>query len=99
MHANGCPVKSDSLRPHGQAPPSMEFSKKEYWSGLLFPTPGDLPDPGIELGSLVAPALAGIYFTTGASWETLTKNLELLGLTLCMQFLAYKYLIYVTLYE
>ena len=31
-----------------QAPLSMEFSRQEYWSGLLFPSPGDLPDPGIE---------------------------------------------------
>ena len=31
-----------------QAPPSMGFSRQEYWSGLLFPFPGDLPDPGIE---------------------------------------------------
>ena len=31
-----------------QAPPSMGFSKQEYWSGLPFPPPGDLPDPGIE---------------------------------------------------
>ena len=31
-----------------QAPPSMGFSKQEYWSGLLFPSPGDLPDPGIK---------------------------------------------------
>ena len=29
-----------------QAPPSMEFSRQEYWSGLPFPSPGDLPDPG-----------------------------------------------------
>ena len=29
----------------------MEFFRQEYWSGLLFPSPGDLPDPGIELGS------------------------------------------------
>ena len=34
-----------------QAPPSMEFSRQEYWSGLPFPSPGDLPDPGIEPGS------------------------------------------------
>ena len=33
-----------------QAPPSMGFSRQEYWSGLPFPSPGDLPDPGIELG-------------------------------------------------
>ena len=31
-----------------QAPPSMEFSRQEYWSGLLFPSPGDLPHPGIK---------------------------------------------------
>ena len=34
-----------------QAPPSTEFSRQEYWSGLPFPSPGDLPDPGIEPGS------------------------------------------------
>ena len=34
-----------------QASPSMGFSRQEYWSGLLFLSPGDLPDPGIELGS------------------------------------------------
>ena len=34
-----------------QAPPSMGFSRQEYWSGLPFPSPGDLPDPGIEPGS------------------------------------------------
>ena len=33
-----------------QAPPSMEFSRQEYWSGLLFPSPEDLPNPGIEPG-------------------------------------------------
>ena len=44
-------VMSDSLRPHGQyayqAPPSMGFSRQEYWGGLPFPSPGNLPDPGI----------------------------------------------------
>ena len=34
-----------------QAPPSMEFSRQEYWSELPFPSLGDLPDPGIEPGS------------------------------------------------
>ena len=34
-----------------QAPQSMEFSRQEYWSGLPFPSPGDLPNPGIEPGS------------------------------------------------
>ena len=40
-----------------QAPRSMGFSRQEYWSGLPFPSPGDLPDPGIE------PALASRFFT------------------------------------
>ena len=41
---------SDSLQLHvaHQAVLSMEFSRQEYWSGLPFPPPGDLPDPGIE---------------------------------------------------
>ena len=34
-----------------QAPPSMGFPRQEYWSGLPFPSPGDLPNPGIEPGS------------------------------------------------
>ena len=47
-------VMSDSLQPHGltyQAPPSSEFSRQKFWSGLPFPSPGDLPNPGIEPGS------------------------------------------------
>ena len=39
-----------------QAPPSMELSRQEYWSGLPFPSPGDLPDPGIKPGSLALQA-------------------------------------------
>ena len=55
-----------------QAPLSMGFSrqeywsekkKKEYWSGLPFPIPGDLPHPGIKPTSLASPALAGRFFT------------------------------------
>ena len=41
----------------------MGFCKREYWSGLPFPSPGDLPDLGIEPGS-VASTLAGGFFTT-----------------------------------
>ena len=43
-----------------QAPLSMGFPRQEYWSGLPFPSPGDLPDPGTEL---TTPALAGRFFT------------------------------------
>jgi len=44
-----------------QAPESMEFSCQEYWSGFPFPSPGDLPNPGIKP---TFPALAGRFFTT-----------------------------------
>ena len=45
-------------------PLSMGFPRQEYWSGLPFPLPGDLPDPGIEPSSPASPALAGRFFTT-----------------------------------
>ena len=45
-----------------QAPLSMGSPRKDYWSGLPFPPPGDLSDPGIEPKSAVAPALAGRLF-------------------------------------
>ena len=51
------------------APLSMEFSRLEYWSGLPFPPPGDLPDPGIEPASLMFPALAGGLLTTSTTWK------------------------------
>ena len=47
-----------------QAPLSTEFSRQEYWNGLPFPTPGDLPDPGNEPAFLASPAVTGGFFTT-----------------------------------
>ena len=44
----------------------MGFSRNEYWSGLPFPPVGDLPNPGIELSSLMSPALTGRFFTSSA---------------------------------
>ena len=46
-----------------QAPLSMEFPRQEYWRGLPFPPPENLPDPGMESTSLASPALAGGFFT------------------------------------
>ena len=46
----------------------MGFSRQEYWSGLLFPSPGDLPNLGIEPASFKFPALQGVIFTTSATW-------------------------------
>ena len=52
-----------------QAPLSVGFSRQEYWSELLCPPPGDLPDTGIKPVSLMSPALVGMFFTTGPTWE------------------------------
>ena len=52
-----------------QLPLSMGFPRQEYWSELLFPPPGDLPNPGIEPASLMSPALIGRFFTTSSTWE------------------------------
>ena len=51
------------------SPLSMGFPRQEYWSGLLFPTPGDPSNPGIKPTTLVSPALAGGFFTTSNTWE------------------------------
>ena len=53
---------------------SMGFSKQEYWSGLPFPPPGDLPEAKIEPVSLMSPVSAGKFFTTSATWEDLKDS-------------------------
>ena len=52
-----------------QSPLFMGIPREEYWSGLPFPSLGDLPDPGMEPMSLASPALAGRFFTTSTTWE------------------------------
>ena len=62
-----------------QPPPSVEFTRQEYWNGFPFPSARDLPDPGIEPMSLTSPELASsffffclfvcFFFTTSATWE------------------------------
>ena len=52
-----------------QTPLSTGFLRQEYWSGLLSPSPGDLPDPGIEPASLMSLALAGRFFITSTDWR------------------------------
>ena len=49
----------------------MGFSRQQYWSGVLCPPPGDLPDPGMEPKSVTSPALADRFFTTSVTWEVL----------------------------
>jgi len=57
-----------------QTPLSMEFSRQEHWSRLPFPTPGDFPNPEIELMPPVSPTLAGEFFTTSATWKALATK-------------------------
>ena len=61
--------------PH-QAPLSMGLSRQEYWNGLQFPSPEDLPNPGIEPAPLVSPVLAGVFFITTVMWEAQSSTMH-----------------------
>ena len=63
-----------------QVPLPMGFSRQEYWSGLLFPPSGDLPESGIEPESLTSPALTGRFFTTSATWKA---HQQLISILMC----------------
>jgi len=65
-----------------QTPLSMELSRQKYCSGLPFPSPGDLPDPGIDP---VSPALAGGFFTTGVTWEAQLHVIYTLKMKIALQ--------------
>ena len=70
--AQPCPTLCDPWPVTHQSPLSMGFSRKEYWNGRPFPSPGDLPDPGIEPVFLASPALAGRILT--AATGRLSRN-------------------------
>ena len=72
-----CPALCDTIDYSRQAPLSTGFSRQEHWSGLPFPPPGHLPDPGIEPTSLMSPALAGGFFTTSSDWEACVLSTHL----------------------
>ena len=61
-----------------QASLSMGFPRQEYWCKLPFPSPGDLPDPGVEHMSPASPALAGGFFTTEPLGKPLCKRMMIL---------------------
>ena len=71
-----------------QAPLSMRFSRQEYWSGLPFPPPGNLLNPGIKPVFLMSPALTGEFFTPGPTWEVPGPFLELIYFWLHWVFVA-----------
>ena len=79
---------SDSVTPWTvahQAPPSMGFSRQEYWSGLPFPSPGDLPDPGTEprFSALQADALTSEPPGKTTVKKALTSNIRPLTFARC----------------
>ena len=69
LDAQSCRTLCDPM--DGSPPGSSVHGifQQEYWHGLSFPTPGDLPNPGIESVSLTSPALAGRFFTNCTTWE------------------------------
>ena len=69
--AQSCPTLCDTWTVAHQTPPSMGFSRQEYWSGLPFPSPGDLPDPGIEPRSPRFYHIAGRCFNLCTTREAL----------------------------
>ena len=71
----------------------MKFSRQEYWNGLPFPPPEDLPNSGIQPASLACPALAGTFFTTEPPGKLLFASRSVLDL--CAQSLQF----YPTLYD
>ena len=76
-----CSIVSDSVTPWTvahQAPLSMGFPRQEYWSGLLFSSPGFLPDSEIEPKSLALPVLAGRFFTTESPGKLIFSNICIL---------------------
>ena len=100
----GNSVMSNSLWPPWtvacQAPLSMEFSWQKYWSGLPFPFPGGLPNPGIKPESLESPELTGKFFTTVPSGKSLlTLKFILLSLHLYFYTFSKHFLSELSLHE
>ena len=88
LGAQSCPTLCDLWTVAHQGPPSMGFSRQEYWSGLPFPSPGDLPNPGIEPRSHIAGRRFNLCATrealgsqiVGHNWSSLAyTNRERLG--------------------
>ena len=71
--AQSCLTLCDLWTVAHQTPLSIEFSRQEYWSGLLFPTPEDLPDPGIEPSSPASQANSLLYEPPGTPLDKMHK--------------------------
>ena len=73
-----CPTICDPVDCSRRAPLSMRFPRQEHWSGLPFPPPGDLPNPGIKPMSPASPALSGGFFTTEPPGQSDRQEVDLL---------------------
>ena len=80
-------LDSVTTRTDHRAPLSMGFPRQVYWSGLPFPPPGGLPDPGIKLMSLVCPALQVDFFFL------ITEPLFKLMILFCIHRFMYKHIV------
>ena len=72
MHAKSlqlCPTLCNPMDCNPPGSPVRGILQARILEWVAMPSPGDLPDPGIELASLMSPALAGGFFATGATWE------------------------------
>ena len=75
-----CPTLATPWTVARWAPPSVGFWRQEYWTGLSFPPPGDLPNPEIEPGSPASPRLAGSFFTTEPLGKPYTEQVFLINI-------------------
>ena len=72
LHAKllqSCPILCDLIDYSLPGSTIHGILQQEHWSGLPFPSSGDIPHPGIEPAFLMSPALAGVFFTTNATWK------------------------------
>ena len=68
-HSSRVPLSATPWVIAHQGPLSIGFSRQEYWSGLPWPPPGGLPDPGIEPASPTSPALQAYFFFLSLSYQ------------------------------
>ena len=85
--AQSCPTLCDPVDCSPPAPLSMGFSRREYWSGLPFPSPGDLPDPGTEPKS---PALQADALTSEPPGKPMASHCLMAGMNLDIFYLDYQ---------
>ena len=69
VSTQSCPTLCDPMKCNLSGSSVLRISRQEYWSGLPFPPPGDLPKAGIEPASHASPKLAGRFFTSYATWK------------------------------